>query len=140
MNARERNRQRDRRREMLAELDRLDRARAMMAISPNLGSLKDLVPPEQDVVLLRHLALLFGKQTFDPHKVPEEICGFVFTKGRAFSSAELQEAHLYLLTYLWPRIVGAGLITEAPRGSGMYEITVEGWAVIKDPEDYYLPF
>ena len=140
MKARERNRQRDRRREMQAEFDRWKRAKSMMAISPNLGSLKVLAPREQDVLLLRHLAALFGKRTFDPHKVPEEICGFVFTKGLAYSSAELQKAHLYVLTYLWPRIVGAGLVTEAPPRSGMFEITAKGWAVVEDPEDYFLPF
>jgi hypothetical protein len=140
MNAEERDRRRDKRNEMQAEWDRWKKAKVMMAISPNLGSLKVHAPREQDVLFLRHLAPLFGKRTFDPHKVPEEICGFVFTKGLAYSSAELQEAHFYLLTYLWPRIVGAGLVTEAPPGSGMYEITVEGWAVVEDPEDYYLPF
>jgi hypothetical protein len=140
MKARERNRQRDRRREMEAESDRYKRAKSMMAISPNLGSLKVLAPREQDVLLLRHLAILFEKRTFDPHKVPEEICGFAFTKGLAYSSAEMQEAHLYLLTCLWPRIVDAGLVTEAPLTSGMYEITAEGWAVVEDPEGYFLPF
>ena len=140
MNARQRNLLSRRRREYEDNLRRVDCARSMMATSPNLGSLKVLAPREQDVLLLRHLAPLFGKRTFDPHKVPEKICGFVFTKGLAYSSAELQEAHLYVLTYLWPRIVGAGLVAEAPPGSGMYEITAEGWAVVEDPDDYYLPF
>jgi hypothetical protein len=131
---------RQRRREYEDYFRRVNYERSIMAISPNLGSLKVLAPREQDVLLLRHLAPLFGKRTFDSHKVPEEICGFVFTKGLAYSSAELQEAHLYLLTYLWPRIVGAGLVTEAPPRSGMYEITAEGWAVVEDPEEYFLPF
>jgi hypothetical protein len=140
MNALERRRERDRRREIQAEYDRLEKAKSMMANSPNLGSLKVLTPRAQDVLFLRHLALLFEKRTFDPHKVPEEICGFAFTKGLVYSSAELQEAHLYLLTDLWPRMVEAGLVTEVPPGSGIYEITAKGWAVVEDPWEYYLPF
>ena len=98
------------------------------------GSFKEIGGLEQPVMLLRHLALVFGKRTFDPHKVPEEICGFVFTKGLAYSSAELQDAHLYILTDPWPWIVDQGYVAEAPPGSGMYEITAWGWARVESPK------
>ena len=140
MKAWKRNLLRDRRREYEDRLRRADDARSIMPISPNLGSFKDLGHGEQGVMLLNHLALLFGKQTFDPRKVPEEICGFVFKKGLAYSSAELQDAHRYLLTYPWSAIAYADFVAEAPPGSGMYEITAEGWAMVESKGDNYLPF
>jgi len=140
MDARQRRLLEQRRREYEDNLRRVDHERSIMAIFPNLGSFKYLWQGDQDVMLLNHLALLFGKRTFDPHKVPEEICGFVFTKGVAYSSAELQDAHLYLLTYPWSRIKGGGFVAEASPGSGMYEITAKGWAVVEDPDEYSLPF
>ena len=113
---------------------------SMMATSPSLSFFKETGGLARPVMLLRHLALVFGKRAFDPHKEPEEVCGFVFTKGLAYTSAELQEAHLYILTDSWPWIVDQGYVAEAPPGSGMYEITAWGWARVESPFDFDMPF
>jgi hypothetical protein len=140
MDARQRKLLERRRREFEDHFKRVNYERSIMAISPNLGSFKYLGQGEQGVMLLNHLALLFGKRTFDPHKAPEEICGFVFTKGLAYSSAELQDAHVYLLTHPLSWIAYGGFVAEAPPGSGMYEITDKGWALVESKDDDYLPF
>ena len=116
MKARQRDLLRQRGREYEDYFRRVNYERSIMAISPNLGSYKYLGQGEQGVMLLNHLALLFGNRTFDPHKAPEEICGFVFTKGRAHGSAELQDAHVYLLTYPLSWITYGGLSLKRPRG------------------------
>jgi len=140
MDARKRNLIRDRRLEAEADLERYLKAKSDWTNSPSLRTFKDLLEVEQDVLLLRHLALLFGKRTFDPHTVPEEVCGFVFRKGLADGSAELQDAHLYLLTDPWSNLVSAGFVAEAPPGSGMFAITTKGWAIVESNDDAYLPF
>jgi hypothetical protein len=142
MKAWQRNLLRKRKRGFEEDLRRRELAKSSMATSPNLGSFKVLCQSDQDMLLLRHLALLFGERTFDPYKAPEEITGFVSTKGLAYSSAELQEAHLYLLTNPWSAIVSEGFVSEAPTGSGMYEITAKGWVMVEsntfEVDSYYI--
>jgi hypothetical protein len=99
----------------------------------NLDSFKDLPRHEQGVMLLKRLAVLFGKQTFDPQQVPVEIGACVNSDGLAFGfpPSELRDAHLYLLTDPWSEIACAGYVAEAPLGSGMYEITAKGWVEVE---------
>ena len=140
MNAKQRYRMMlGRKRELEAFVSRARYVESMMATSPSLSFFKEIGNLARPVMLLRHLALVFGKRTFDPHKAPEEICGFVFTKGIADSSAELQEAHLYILTDSWPTLVFERFVAEAPPGSGMYEITAHGWAMVESNEEIVMP-
>ncbi len=110
----------------------------------NLGSFKDLPRHEQGVRFLKRLAFIFGKQTFDPHKVPWSFAG---STGLAcgFKHDEVRDAELYLLTYPWSEIACAGYVAEAPPGSGMYEITPTGWVVVESKpvecnDDFDPPF
>jgi hypothetical protein len=97
------------------------------------------------VRLLKRIAFLFGKQTFDPHKEPPNIWGQPDRGGLAlgFFPYELRDAGLYILTYPWSEIVRTGYVAEAPPGSGMYEITAEGWVVVESKPvevDFEMPF
>jgi hypothetical protein len=99
----------------------------------NLGSFKDLPRHEQAVRLLKRLAFLFGKQSFDPHKVPVWVDTYDPSRGLAsgFEEKEREDANLYLLTYPWSEITCAGYVAEGPPASGMYEITAKGRGVVE---------
>ncbi len=109
------------------------RERIIIGNCTDLSSFKDLPRIEQSVRLLKRLAFLFGKRTFNPHK-PVDIWGHTLLRGLADGFRdEMQDAEAYLLTYPWSEIVRAGYVAEAPPGSGMYEITAEGWVVESKP-------
>jgi hypothetical protein len=122
-------------------------AKLVIGDCASLGSFRESPRHEQDVRLLKRLAVLFPQgQTFDPHRVPVETDGLNNRNGLAFGfpPGELRDANLYILTYLWPEIVRTGYVAEAPPGSGRYQITDEGWGVVEGikfrGDDGYLPF
>jgi hypothetical protein len=100
----------------------------------NLASFKEDTVDHQDVMLLKRLAFLFPRgQTFNPYRVAVWIDGRPNPNGLAagFPRNELEEAERYLLCLPWWEIVHNGYVAEAPSGSGKYEITDEGWAVVE---------
>ena len=132
-------------RQINARLNWIRSERLVIGDCTQLASFKDLPQHEQGVRLLKRIAFLFGKQTFDPHKEPPNIWGQPDRGGLAlgFFPYELRDAGLYILTYPWSEIVRTGYVAEAPPGSGMYEITAEGWVVVESKPvevDFEMPF
>jgi hypothetical protein len=136
MDARQRNLRRERKREFEYGVMRINE-RQINCKCGNLSSFKDLQRREQGMLLLKRVAFLFGKQTFDPYKALANIGGYTHSNElvRGFASNEQRDAELYLLTYPWSEIMCSGYVAEAPPGSGMYEITAKGWVAIQVDDD-----
>jgi len=104
------------------------------ASDPTPSCLRGLSLHDQGLFLLERLAFLCPRgKTF------RELDLYLGTRDRpdpnglvpGVPSYEVRRTIRHLFDYPWREIVRAGYIAEAPPGSGRYEITDEGWAVVK---------
>ena len=102
-------------------------------ILPSLASLGDLSPHDQGAFLLIRLAKVFPRSmTFS--KADLFWCDVdrpdPYGLAAGIPRQEQRRAVQHFLTYPWREIVHAGYVSKASAGSGEYEVTEKGWALV----------